>query len=1030
MKIYLKIILFIGLYLFNEQVFCQEIVRYTKSDGLADNFVTAFLQDSKGYMWIGTWDGLSRFDGNSFETYINDPNDTTTIFADQVNKIVEDKLGNIWVLTRQGLVKYNSIKNNFQRIYFPTVNLNTKKFQMRDLIFDENNTAWCIFWDNLFTFNNNNISSFREIDISALSQNYVKIITTNKGLWLSSKIGILFYSFDVLYNSNTLTISKSSKQIKYPIHNYENCYINNFIKTYTGSFFLLNSNDNILFAKQNDEYFQKIEIPKTETGDKIKNLGYLQEINKSEIWIFTYNNGIIIYNYKSGNYIYNSKIQNLLAYQRIVRVYEDNQNNIWIGAQNGAVKYSLPSLKHKSWIFDGTKKNSLKGITIRAVFKDKNNNLWIGSQNNGLEKVNLETNRIEFIEVPNNLKHLLNEYNVYSITNLNDDEILIAYENCILRLNTKTGLFYKFRTVEGRVNKIFKDKHQRLWIVDDCSLIIAEKNTNTHNFSQISQFDFLPRYGIWDIDEDRNGQIWITSSTCLVKFDEKNPKQSKLFIAKATEIDPNYLFLDIIDENNFNIGTLRYGMFTFNPKTEVFSNHFSEVNGLIDNTVNSIFEHNKYLWISTEKGISKLNIQNNSILNYSKTQGLPILEFNASAYFKDDDNTIYLGGEGAVVSFNPDSFVVANNNFPLYIDDIKIANEHFEHDFPLKKADELIFKNDENLLTISFSCLDFRHSDQRIYRYRLNGLSNSWTRVPKNQNFVALPYLAHGEYDFELESTYIDWPWIRENTGFKIIIQDKPLIQKSSFHVFILVSFVITLLLLLILKMKNSNIKKKAEISMLEKDANISTLNFLKSQMNPHFYFNTLNAINGFILENNIKDANKFLTTFARLMREILDNSQKDFITVEKEVMSLQKYLDLQQLRYGDKYIYEITGFEEIKNKKIPPMLIQPFVENTIEHAFDRTITKGLLKIEFQYNNSQLICRISDNGIGFIKSRKIKNKDNHKSTAIKNIYNRIEVLNNIYKFNITIEITENMPNKKDFPGTLVILIIPDSKNNR
>jgi sensor histidine kinase YesM len=158
---------------------------------------------------------------------------------------------------------------------------------------------------------------------------------------------------------------------------------------------------------------------------------------------------------------------------------------------------------------------------------------------------------------------------------------------------------------------------------------------------------------------------------------------------------------------------------------------------------------------------------------------------------------------------------------------------------------------------------------------------------------------------------------------------------------------VVSLVVIVFLRFRYVNMRKEVMISRLEKEANQSRLNFLKSQMNPHFYFNTLNAINSFVLKHEIREANRFLTTFAKLMREILENSQKEFVKISEEKQVLEKYLSLQKLRFPGQFDYAVEVDPKVSDHLIPPMFLQPFVENSVEYAFQNMKDPGFLKVVF-----------------------------------------------------------------------------------
>ena len=205
-------------------------------------------------------------------------------------------------------------------------------------------------------------------------------------------------------------------------------------------------------------------------------------------------------------------------------------------------------------------------------------------------------------------------------------------------------------------------------------------------------------------------------------------------------------------------------------------------------------------------------------------------------------------------------------------------------------------------------------------------------------------------------------------------------------------------------------------------------LRSLRSQMNPHFIFNALNSVNSFISENDQRSANKFLTNFSKLMRSVMENSEYDFIPLQKELEILELYLTLEHFRFKDQFEYAIEVNEEVDEEdyNIPPMLVQPYIENAIWHGLRYKTNSGILKLGITTENENLIVTISDNGIGRQKSAELKtaNQKKNKSTALRNIKQRIEIVNELNKMKINVSIKDL---KEDGTGTLVKLVIPQQK---
>ncbi|MES2557353.1 MAG: histidine kinase [Bacteroidota bacterium] len=203
-------------------------------------------------------------------------------------------------------------------------------------------------------------------------------------------------------------------------------------------------------------------------------------------------------------------------------------------------------------------------------------------------------------------------------------------------------------------------------------------------------------------------------------------------------------------------------------------------------------------------------------------------------------------------------------------------------------------------------------------------------------------------------------------------------------------------------------------------------LQSLRREMNPHFIFNSLNSVNQFISQNNELEANKYLTSYSKLMRNIMENSSKDFIPLGKEVELLKKYLDLEQMRFKDKFEYTVSVDErlDLEALYVPNMLIQPNLENAIWHGLRYLDTMGLLQLTIALQNDRITVTIDDNGIGLKKSNELKtsNQKAHDSLGLKNTEQRIELLNKLYRTNISFSIREKAASEAG--GTVVELVFP------
>lgn len=220
--------------------------------------------------------------------------------------------------------------------------------------------------------------------------------------------------------------------------------------------------------------------------------------------------------------------------------------------------------------------------------------------------------------------------------------------------------------------------------------------------------------------------------------------------------------------------------------------------------------------------------------------------------------------------------------------------------------------------------------------------------------------------------------------------------------------------------------------SMKQRDITNLKLRFqsLTNQMNPHFIYNSLNSVNLFIAKNQEKEANKFLADFSKLMRLTMDNASKEHVSLKEEILLIEKYLELEHMRFSQRFDYEITidPSLDLEQFSVPPMVIQPYIENAIWHGLRYRNDKGWLLLKIEQTKTGVICLIKDNGIGIANSKKIKtkNQENHQSTGMKNSHERIDILNKIHKKQLRVTVQNNDDEQTEYPGTCIQIEIPYS----
>ena len=317
--------------------------------------------------------------------------------------------------------------------------------------------------------------------------------------------------------------------------------------------------------------------------------------------------------------------------------------------------------------------------------------------------------------------------------------------------------------------------------------------------------------------------------------------------------------------------------------------------------------------------------------------------------------------------------------------------------------------------------VSYKNAGDIDYRYKLAGKNNNWQYTKSTS--VDYSFLPYGKHKFIVSASNNDGFW-GEPTVFEFVIE-RPIYYKWWF---ISLSIIfIGIIVFLIGKSVLNNIKRKES---MQKDVLMYRQQALRKQMNPHFIFNSLNSIQHFILQNDKKMSNKYLNRFSKLIRIVLENSQKNTISIDDELAAIELYLEIESLRFKDKFTYSININNEIDtaSSQIPPLLLQPFLENSIWHGLMNINDEreGELKFEMNKVEDTILCIIEDNGVGRYKAKEIKDRSKrvHKSLASEITNERVELFNYENNKKITMRYVDKYNSDNIATGTKVEITIP------
>lgn len=706
---------------------------------------------------------------------------------------------------------------------------------------------------------------------------------------------------------------------------------------------------------------------------------------------------------------------------KVGKLFVDEEGNLWLGTTNGLYRFRDPAFA----VFSD--KDGLKNPFVFPIFRDSKKNLWVGTFENG------------FYEYDGKIFRNFSEKDGLIGTQMNAG-IEDADGNIWMGTNKGVSVYdgKSFKNFHGRkdglksdsVTSIIQDRKGRVWLG-------GNKGGAIWNGNKFKTFDLKSSDGqnfdVWYQFEDSKGNIWFgTYLGGLFRYNPKNDfgqteKAIENYSQKLNLKSKTYFAIDEDRAGNIYLGSFD-GVYIYNPSSEKIS-LISEKDGLSSDLVYVMTFDSAYqtLYIGTNQGMNKFNAKEYKksgkiiLEQYGQEEGFSSLETNSNGVWRDEDGTIWFGTVNGLIHYNPYTYSRNNTESKTSIKNIRI----FYNDTALKSNSELPYYL--NNISFEYIGICLTNPEKVKYKFRLEGFDKTWSPETK-ETFARYSNLAPGKYTFKVMSCNNEELWNKEPVIFSFVIT--PPVWKTWWFR-IAIASVIIILVVIFSRLRAEAIRRK-EAEKLSREIQLANneLKALRAQMDPHFIFNSLSSIQSFIMSKDEESALRYLNKFAKLMRMILSNSEKSSITLREEIDSLKLYLELESLRWENKfdYLLEIDSKVEIDFYEIPSMLIQPYVENAIIHGvIPKTDGNGKIGIRISQTDTHIICTIEDNGIGRKKSQELRTKTSeslHESMGMKITNERLEALNKIHHSNLSTNIIDLEDENHNALGTKVEIYIP------
>jgi len=953
------------------------------------------------FVWLGTQDGLNRFDGYGFKIYKNLP------VSNFVAALLDDLHGHLWVGSSRGLAIYDPKTDlfiTFEKFIGHEHPLQTAS--VRQLLRDKSGNIWVLTdKDGAFHYNfkNKTTQSFPDfsnklIDISEGANGSIFVATDEDVFRLDADKK----SFSALRIKSILGLNENAI-IRAILSDHLNQL---WVGTYENGLFTLQQNGKILNVSR---HIVKGNSPQNISSNEITRL---MEDSKNQIWIGTRTGGISVYNPDNQHFkqaLHAENKINSLAENFVLSFSEDRQKNVWVGLSGGGFDKYDPR-KYQFNLIRKNEPNLAESLSDNMVFKifQHQHYLYIGTQSGGI--TTYDPNKREFKtykNIPGNPTSLLHN-EVYDISADDAGKLWVATGKGLCRFDTKTqrfesftekeepGLVYLFaaQAIRGQ-NEVWTGGQRGLHRFDT-------KENKWKTWDDLPQIKAISKYVIRLIFEDSETNIWIgTIGHGLFKYSKKTKIVSHLDQKKG--IDCANIRSVFEDEKSFWIGT-DCGAFVLNKKNGV-SSHFTESNGLPNNVVYAILkDRSGSYWLSTNNGITHYNPIKKSFKTYTASDGLQSNEFNTNCALADSAGLLYFGGVKGISYFNPADIVTNSFVPPVKITAIEVMDEVFKDSIATPYLKSIKLPYDQNFISIEFSAFNLSNSEKNTYQYKLEGIQENWVKAGY-QHVAKYTNLPPGNYVFSVRGANDDGIENPLETNLEIHI-NPPYWQTWWFRS--LISLAIAGVIYIAFRNRAARIREeerqKAEIQRIRSEAEMLSL---RAQISPQIIYNSLNSVDAYILINKRKDASNFLQIFSRMMRKMLENSKYELISIEDDLETLRLFTRLEEERYGNLFVTEFDvdpALIENRNQ-IPPLLLQSFIENAIEHGLRNPKSeKGFLMISLKADKKKLLVEISDNGNGF---RFNDGKTGfHKSMGMDETVKRIASFGDLHNMKTAVTISE------------------------
>lgn len=773
---------------------------YNIENGVSSNNISTLFQDQKGYIWIGTENGLNRFDGNQFTLYQKNNPLYSNFHANSINTICETTDKELWLGTDNGVFIYNQVKDTFTPFVKQTSDKTSITSWITHIIQDKAGNIWiATHKQGIFLFNTQT-DKLTQFEIPQNDNIVTRILNDEQNnIWLSGPYQLCKLN-KVNNTFETYAIEEKTESI-YSMALWEDSSNHIWIGTWDKGLWKLDPR-----TKQVEKYL---------TGEKGKGILHIHSILEysPELLLIGSDDGLTIFNpvthesFLYDNYGDNEKS---LSDKFIYPILKDREGGVWIGTYYNGISYLPPYCGQFNGYSESSDIPYFNSRIISRFCEGENGNIWIASDDSGLSCFNPST--MQFLDF--NGREKLNKHNLHALCMVDKDLWIGTYGDGIQILNTQTGVIKSYSTSDGldenNVYSIFKDSQGQIWTGSMNG--ICQYDAPKQRFTPIKYLEAL----VIEIAEDAKGNLWIaTQGKGLFRYSpQKNKEWKKYGLGKGfNSLAVNHLCIN--KDNEIWVATSE-GLYLYNPLKDVFTyqplRHPNEC-------INAILEGEDCLWLTTAKGLVKYTPATQETQIFTKSDGLQSEAFIMASALKTRNGEFYIGSINGFNTFYPHQLKLNTQKPNVVLTSLEIFNQKIDtqKDGTLPEAidhlKEIHLSYKDNVITLNYAALSYCTPQKNQYAYMLEGFDKGWNYVG-SQHSTTYTNLPAGTYTFRVKASNNDNIWNEEGTSIRIIVHP-PFYLSLPFKIGYVLLFLLALGLLLRYVIRRSEKKHAKAIDEL-----------------------------------------------------------------------------------------------------------------------------------------------------------------------------------------------------------------------